>query len=140
MLAAGMLAYMPIQKASTIHTTIHAAIVGQERIVTAMIGPVDPGATRTFTIIPDNNVNLAGVVEAVITDPGGAGNPDVDIACVNDANASINLSLNNDLDLLNEKRRYNLAADCDAVQVLIPDPTDAIAVFVTIKITNWPEV
>lgn len=139
----GMFALAPVNEAQAVHTTINTAIIGQERVYHFMVGGFDASAIVTQTLIPDTGLdtaNLVGQVDAIMTDQGSAAQ-DIDIACINNADANINITTAGDLDALDEKSIDALLADCDGVVAVIQDPVTATSgAFVTITVSTWPEV
>jgi len=138
-LVAGMFALMPVEKASTVHTTItadtQANFDDQERLIIATVGPAGAAITDSV-ILPDNNVDYSGFVNAVVTDDAAAA--DVGIECVDGTGAVVALNAADDLDALNEKRAYTLPADCEAVRVDLA--AASLAAVISIHIDVWPEV
>lgn len=138
----GMFVMAPVNEAEAVHTTINTAIIGQERVYHFMVGGFDNGGITIQTLIPDtglNSANLVGQVDAIVTDDPG-GSEDVDIACISNADANVNITSASDLDALDKKSVDALLADCDGVVAVIQDPTNAVGVFVTITVSTWPEV
>ncbi len=138
-LVAGIFAYMPVEKASTVHTTItadtQANFNDQERmVITTLSG--QSGALTDIVILPDNNVDYKGTVDAILTRASGAN--DVTIECVLGTGAVQALTAADDLDALGEKRTYTLPNDCEAVRVDMAAAT--LAVLIAIHIDEWPEV
>lgn len=72
-LVAGIFAFIPIQKAVSVHVTIKDDIVDQERVVSFRIQT--NGAVTDVTLIPDTDVVITGSVTAIIT----AGTPTIAI-------------------------------------------------------------
>jgi len=130
---AGILALLPIQQATTVHTTISADITGQDRLYHYMIGP-STGST-TFVITPfTTGKTMSGTIAATVTDDPGNG-ADVSLVC----NPIGNLNAANSLDVLNEKVEINFN-NCTTLRVDYEAPGNAMGVFVTVLITEWQEV
>jgi len=142
-------ALIPVQRASTVHTTITADTQtnanDQERAITfALEGTIGVTAITDAVLIRDNNVVLVGRIEATElaeTDGGLGGSPDLSFECVN-TDASVS-AVGVALTAPNVKTSAALSATCESVRFDVAaggDAGDAFTVLVTIYIDNWPEV
>ncbi len=151
-LVGGMFAFMPVQKAATIHSTFGAGqqadFDDQERVF-SWTGKIDGNAAINQNIIvPDNNVDLTGTLSVFVnsvTDGATAGAPTAQFQCVNSVPADVNVggALSAVTTLVNA---VALPADCEAIVFDYSevggagDATDDLTLTVIVYIDSYPEV
>jgi hypothetical protein len=151
LLMAGMFAFTPIEKASTIHSSLGGSgqvnADDQERILTFTIR-ADWGNTAQANniIIPDGTTDITGrlaVTVMDIADGATAGAPTVNFECITSTGVA---AIGTGLDTAGEQQSNALPADCEGIQFDFAavggagDATDEITLLVSVYIDNWPEV
>ncbi len=150
-LVAGMFAFTPVQKASTIHTSLGGSgqvnADDQERILTFTIR-ADWGNTAHANniILPDGPTDITGRLAVTVMDIADgltAGAPTVNFECITSAGVA---AIGTGLDTVGEQQSNALPADCEGIQFDFAavggagDAADEITLLVSIYIDNWPEV
>lgn len=135
-LVAGIFAYAPVEKVSTVHTTINNDIGDQERVVTWNLDSV--GGFNDYILIPDSDVTLVGNVTAVVLDGPATAGTESTVECVNDGGTVTALTAVNELDAAGETTSNDaLSAGCEEIRVDVADGTHLL---VTVHIDTFPEV
>lgn len=144
-LVAGIFAFMPINKASTIHSSINSDIIDQERIFTFNIDtPV--ALNDVALVVSADTFALTGEIAAKLIDADNAEVVDIEchnlgtlVAIVDDNNADDDgtqegATLVNAAD---DTADIAFTANCELITV---DITAGSHVMITVHIDNWPEI
>jgi len=146
---AGIFAFMPIDEATTVHTTLQSAsqattqtttirdnsaleVRDQDRVV---VWDIDATATITdFSLIPDSDVDISGNLTAVLVDEGASGSSTVNCQDANDDDLTISSGLNT-INTAGTVVNSILPGDCEAIEVDVADG-DHIIISLLIDITE----
>ena len=148
-LVAGIFAFMPIDKATTVHTTLQSASDATTQTTTITDDIADEvrdqdryvywniDATATITdmvLIPDSNVDISGNLTAALLDEGSSGFTKVD--CGNAGGSDLQISAG--LDAINTAGTVVnsiLPSDCESINVDVANG-DHIIITLLVDITE----
>lgn len=132
------IAFMPVDEAKGVHTTITADTVAnvedQERIVFYNIDAT--ADINNFVLVPDNGVDIVGTITVTLIDEGSSGNSVVNCKDNTDSDLTINSALDaiSDVGTIDE---FALPNDCEEIQT---DVKSGDHIIIQLYINNWPEV
>ena len=154
-LVAGLFAFMPVQQATSVHTTITADSVAniedQERMLIINLATGTTAMNDILLVIAADGAGITGTIMGLIVDETqGAGLADLDFECfdlgattvaavsgddnADDAGTLVNAA--NDMDDVGDQE-VDALANCELLTADLAANTEAI---VTIHIDNWPEI
>ena len=140
---AGVFAFYPVEKASTVHGTLESATSAQsnaddqERIFSFNVDNAAGATITNFVLVPDNNVDLVGSVSAVLSDEAAAGSSKIECTDGSGNALEISAALTTIDDEGTSLGPTALPSDCEAIRTTVPDGDNII---ISIYINNWPEV
>ena len=146
---AGIFAFMPIDEATTVHTTLQSAsdATTQTTTITDDIAEevrdqdryafweIDAATTITdFILIPDTNVDIDGNLTATLVDVGPSGSSKVDCRTASGADLTISGGLDS-INTVGEILTSALPDDCESIQADVANG-DHLIISLQIDITE----
>jgi len=135
-IVAGIFAFMPIDKATTVHTTIFTDIAEEVRDQDRYVfWNIDATATITdMILIPDTDVDIDGTITVTLVDEGPSSFSLVNCQTASGGELTINAALNtiNDVGTIDS---FTLPDDCESIEVDVANG-DNIIISLLIDITE----